>query len=86
MHKNKSLISLKIYKQIKTNVGFFNTLNKVLMYTDKLQFIPSFLVVLLRLNQMLYALCLSYHSNTEVVLFACLSSGWATTTSRLLGP
>jgi len=24
--------------------------------------------------------------NTEVVLFACLSSGWATTTGRLLGP
>jgi len=39
---------------------------------------------LLRLNQMLYsALCLSYHSNTEAVLFTCLSSGWATTTSRL---
>jgi len=31
------------------------------------------------------ALCLSYHSNTEAVLFACLSSGWATTTGRLLG-
>jgi len=30
---------------------------------------------------------LSYHSsNTEAVLFACLSSGWATTTGRLLGP
>jgi len=29
---------------------------------------------LLRLNQMLYyALCLSYHSNTEAVLFACIS-------------
>jgi len=24
--------------------------------------------------------CLSYHSNTEDVLFACISSGWATTT------
>jgi len=34
--------------------------------------------ILLRLNQMLYALCLSYHSNTEAVLFARLSSGWAT--------
>jgi len=40
----------------------------------------------LHLNQMLhYALCLSYNSNTEAILFACLSSGWATTTSRLLG-
>jgi len=29
--------------------------------------------------------CLSYHSNTEAVLFACLSSGWAITTGRLLG-
>jgi len=26
------------------------------------------------------------HSNTEAVLFACLSSGRATTTGRLLGP
>jgi len=26
------------------------------------------------------------HSNTEAALFACLSSGWATTTGRLLGP
>jgi len=42
--------------------------------------------VLLRLNQMLYALCLSYHSNTEAILFTCLSSGWTTTTGRLLGP
>jgi len=32
-----------------------------------------------------YALCLSYHSNAEAVLFACLSSGWATITDRLLG-
>jgi len=31
-----------------------------------------------------YALCLSCHSKTEAVLFACLSSGWATTTGRLL--
>jgi len=39
------------------------------------------------LTQMLYnALCLLYHSITEAVLFACLSSGCATTTSRLLGP
>jgi len=35
---------------------------------------------------MLYALCLSYHSNTEAVLFVCLSFGWTTTTGRLLGP
>jgi len=35
--------------------------------------------LLLRLNQMLYALCLSYHSNTGALLFACLSSRWATT-------
>jgi len=42
---------------------------------------------LLSLNQMLYyALCLSYHSNTEAALFACLSWGWATTTGRLLDP
>jgi len=33
-----------------------------------------------------YALCLSYHSNTEAALFAYLSSGWATTADRLLGP
>jgi len=32
-------------------------------------------VILLLLNQMLYILCLSYHYNTEDVLFACLSSG-----------
>jgi len=31
-------------------------------------------------------LCLSYHSNTEAVLFACLSSGWDTIAARLLGP
>jgi len=30
------------------------------------------------------ALCLSYHSNKEAVLFACLLSGWAATTGRLL--
>jgi len=43
-------------------------------------------LLLFRLNQMLYyALCLSYHSNTESVLLARLSSGWATTTGRLLG-
>jgi len=42
---------------------------------------------LFRLNQMLYySLCLSYHSYTEAVLFACFSSSWATTTGRLLGP
>jgi len=42
---------------------------------------------LLRLSYMLYyALCLSYHSNIKAALFACLSSGWATTTGRLLGP
>jgi len=32
-----------------------------------------------------YALCLHY-SNKEAVLFACLSSGWATAIDRLLGP
>jgi len=44
--------------------------------------------VLLRLNQMLYyyALCLSYHSNTESAVLVCLSSGWVTITGRLLGP
>jgi len=41
--------------------------------------------MLLRLNEMLYyALCLSYYSNTKSVLFAGFSSGWATTTGRLL--
>jgi len=41
----------------------------------------------LRLNRCCnYVLCLSYHFNTEAVLLACLSSGWATTTGRLLGP
>jgi len=29
---------------------------------------------------------LSYHFNTEAALFTCLSSGWVTTTGRLLGP
>jgi len=32
-----------------------------------------------------YALCLSFHSNTEAALFACHSSGRVTTTGRLLG-
>jgi len=33
--------------------------------------------LLFRLNQMMYyALRLSYHSNTEAVLLACLSAGW----------
>jgi len=36
---------------------------------------------------MLYALFLSYQSNTEAVLFAFLLSDWATiTTGRVLGP
>jgi len=42
--------------------------------------------LLLRLNQMLYALCLSYHPNTEAVLFSCLSSGWTTTMGGCLAP
>jgi len=33
-----------------------------------------------------YTLCLSYHDKTEAVLFAYLSSGWATTSGRLLDP
>jgi len=46
----------------------------------------TFLLVL-RLNQMLYYdLGLLYHSNTEAVLSRRLSSGWVTTTGRLLGP
>jgi len=36
------------------------------------------------LNQMLSALCLSYHPNTKAVLFASLLSDWATTTGKLL--
>jgi len=48
--------------------------------------IDIYFFLLLRLNQILYyALCLSYHSNTKAVLFACLSSGRASTTGRLLG-
>jgi len=43
------------------------------------------MLLLLRLNYMLYTLYLSFHSNTEAVIFACLSLGWATTTGRLLG-
>jgi len=35
---------------------------------------------------MLNVPCRPYQSNTEAVLFACLSSGWATTTDRQLGP
>jgi len=31
-------------------------------------------------------LCVCHYSNKETVLFACLSSGWATTIGRLLGP
>jgi len=42
--------------------------------------------LLLHLSWMYYARCLSYHSNIEAALFACFSSGWATTTGRLLGP
>jgi len=50
-------------------------------YNRKLNKFPSLLLLLLRLNQSLYyALCLSYHSNIEAALFACLSSGWATKT------
>jgi len=30
-----------------------------------------------------YTLCLSYHSNTEAVLFVGLSLGWDTLTGRL---
>jgi len=40
----------------------------------------------LRLNQMLYALCVSYHSNTEAALFACLSSGWVPQRVDCLAP
>jgi len=32
--------------------------------------------ILLCMNQMLYALCLLYHSNTEAVLFVCLWWWW----------
>jgi len=37
----------------------------------------SYDVFIFRLNQMSYTLCLSYHSNREAALFACLLSGWA---------
>jgi len=42
-------------------------------------------IYLIRLNRMLYAPYLSYHSQHRSCL-ACLSSGWANTTGRLLGP
>jgi len=35
---------------------------------------------------MYYTMCLSYHSNAEAVLFACLLSDWVITMSRLFGP
>jgi len=45
------------------------------------------ILIRLHLNQILYyALHLSYYSSTEAVLFACLSSSWATTAGRLPGP
>jgi len=47
--------------------------------------LSTFLMVL-HLSQMLYALRLSYHSNTEAILFAYLSSGWSTTTVDRLAP
>jgi len=54
---------------------------------DTFPWLGSRKITLLRLNKMFYyALYLSYHSNREAVLFVCLSSGWATTTGRLLGP
>jgi len=63
-----------------------NFKNKITACTTVVVCVLAHIYYLLRLNQMLsYALCLLYHSNTEAVLFAYLSSGWATTTGRLLG-
>jgi len=51
------------------------------------RYFKKLVLLLLRLNQMLpHVLCLSYHFNTEALLFACLSSGWVTTAGRMLGP
>jgi len=63
-------------------VDLYQYFESKILSIKNLAFLQS--IVLLRLNQMLYVLCLFYHSNTEAVLFACLSSGWATTTGRLL--
>jgi len=68
---------------------FLNILRKVkkISIKQKKAKLIYCLIFLLRLNPMLYyALYLSYHSNTETVLFVCLSSGWATIKGRLLGP
>jgi len=55
---------------------FFNLLRKLEICLKNLfHCISVYNMYFLRLNQMLWILfCLSYHSNTEVVLFACLSS------------
>jgi len=50
---------------------------------------PFFIQLLLSSSferDVLLCWCLPYHSNTEAVLFACLSSGWFTTMGRQLGP
>jgi len=39
---------------------------------------------LFELDVVLCPVSVIYHSNTEAVLFACLSSDWATITGRLL--
>jgi len=44
------------------------------------------LLYICNIDDQICLLFLLYHFNTEAVLFACLSSGWATTTGRLLGP
>jgi len=76
---NNTLYSLGVI----ISLNLFNwLLRKLLILVSKNTKLNSFL---LRLNQMLYALFLSYHSITEAVLFARPSSYWVTTTGRLLG-
>jgi len=64
----------------------FLTIIVPLKANKRLSSLDYFIFVWTRCTMLYYALCLSYHSNTEVVLFVCLSSSWATTTGRLLGP
>jgi len=64
--------------------GFSIFINRVSCITFK-SLLFYILEQRLRLNQM-YTLGLLYHSNTVAVLFAYLSSDWATEIGKLLGP
>jgi len=48
--------------------------NTVFSYAFLVKPLRCLIILLLRLNEMLYALCLSCHSNTEAVCM--VSSGW----------